>query len=182
LLACGPAAPNPSARHAGDSLAASTASANVVQPQARPGSCHARGPGLFTLPDPYCTPGAIDLAVSQQAIESTICRRGFTASERPPEWVSETEKRASLAAYGDTGRMRDYEYDHLVPLELGGAPNDRDNLWAEPGASPNRKDALENRLNELVCRRRIALTAAQRQIADDWVAAYRRYLSPGRST
>ena len=55
----------------------------------------------------------------------------------------EAEKWASLAAYGDAGSLRDYEYDHLVPLELGGAPNDPRNLWPEPGASPNPKDELE---------------------------------------
>jgi hypothetical protein len=61
--------------------------------------------------------------------------------------VTEPEKAASLAAYGDAGPLHDYEYDHLVPLELGGADNDPRNLWPEPGASPNPKDALEHELS-----------------------------------
>lgn len=73
---------------------------------------------LFSLPDPRCTPGAISPAVTQANIHSTICRRGYTEAVRPPESVTEPEKRASLAAYGDTKPLHEYEYDHLVPLEL----------------------------------------------------------------
>jgi hypothetical protein len=58
-----------------------------------------------------------------------------------------------------------------VPLELGGAVNDPRNLWPEPGASPNPKDAVEDRLSELVCRGRVSLAFAQRLIAGDWIAA-----------
>ena len=36
------------------------------------------------------------------------------------------------------------------------------------------KDRLENRLHGLVCARRMALRTAQRRIATDWVAEYRR--------
>ena len=72
--------------------------------------------------------------------------------------------------------MHNYEYDHLVSLELGGAPNDARNLWPEPGGSPNVKDPLENRLHALVCDGTITLAAAQRAIAVDWVAAYHRYI------
>lgn len=135
--------------------------------------CHARGSGLYSLPDPRCTPGAIDPAVRQANVATTICRYGYTRTVRPPESVTEVEKRASMIAYGDTGRPSEYEYDHLIPLELGGAANDPRNMWPEPGASPNPKDALEGRLNALVCSGRIGLTTAQREIATDWVAAYR---------
>jgi hypothetical protein len=151
-------------------LPVSRTSSSAVQPQPAPGSCHARGSGLFSLPDPHCTPGAVSLAV----IQSTICRDGYTDTGRPPESVSEPEKEASLAAYDDPGPLHDYEYDHLVPLELGGAVNDPRNLWPEPGASPNPKDELEDRLNSMVCAGEIPLATAQREIARDWVAAYRR--------
>jgi hypothetical protein len=146
----------------------------AVQQQPRPGSCHARGSGLFSLPDPRCTPGSLNPAVTQSSISSTICRSGYTRTVRPPEYVTEAEKRASLAAYGDRGPLHAYEYDHLVALELGGAANDPRNLWPELGASPNPKDALESRLNAMVCSRRITLAEAQRQIAGNWVASYRR--------
>ncbi len=114
--------------------------------------------------------------MSQANIGQTICRDGYTETVRPPESVTEPEKEASLAAYGDSGPLHDYEYDHLVPLELGGARNDARNLWPEPGASPNAKDALEDRLNTMVCAGQLGLTAAQRAIATDWVAAYRQYV------
>jgi hypothetical protein len=139
-------------------------------------TCHARGSGLYSLPDPRCTPGAVDPGVTQSNIAVTICHDGYAASVRPPESVTTPEKRASMAAYGDTGPPGDYEYDHLVPLELGGAANDPRNLWPEPGASPNPKDALEDRLRALVCSGRLGLAGAQREIATDWIAAYRRWV------
>jgi len=128
------------------------------------------------LPDPRCTPGAINPAVSPANVQSTICRRGYTDTVRPLESVTEPEKRASLAAYGETGPLHDYEYDHLVPLELGGAPNDPRNLWPEPGASPNPKDELEERLRSLVCDGELSLAAAQQEIAANWVCAYHRLM------
>ncbi len=114
--------------------------------------------------------------MTQADIHSTICRPDYTDTVRPPESITEPEKKASLSAYGDRGPLHDYEYDHLVPLELGGAPNDPRNLWPEPGASPNLKDVLEYRLSQLVCSGRLSLRAAQRTIATDWVAAYRRFV------
>lgn len=162
----------PAARVAG--LPASHASARTVQAQPPAGACHARGSGLYSLPDRRCTPGAIDPRVTQADLDRTICRRGYSASVRPSESITEPEKRASLRAYGDHRPLHDYEYDHLVSLELGGAPNDARNLWPEPGASPNPKDRLEDRLHALVCSHRITLAAARSAIATDWVAAYRR--------
>jgi hypothetical protein len=61
-------------------------------------------------------------AVTQANIQSTICSYGYTETVRPPESITEPEKQASLAAYGDYGPLHDYEFDHLVPLSLGGAP------------------------------------------------------------
>ena len=159
-----------------DPVGADTPDAHTVQPQPAPGSCHARRSGLFSLPDPHCTPGAADPSVTQANIDETICRTGYTRTVRPPESITEREKRASLAAYGDTRPLHYYEYDHLIALELGGAPNDPRNLWPEPGASPNPKDALEGRLRREVCAGEITLGAAQRAIARNWVLAYHRYV------
>jgi hypothetical protein len=108
--------------------------------------------------------------VTQATIARTICRSGWTSTVRPPESVTETEKRASMAAYGDLGPLSGYEYDHLVPLELGGATNDRRNLWPEPGASPNPKDTVEDALKDGVCQGRTTLARAQREIAANWAA------------
>ncbi|MFL5822389.1 MAG: hypothetical protein ACJ764_02995 [Solirubrobacteraceae bacterium] len=152
----------------------SRASSAMAQPQPPPNTCHARMSGDFTLPDHRCTPGAISPAVRQTNISATICRSGYTEGVRPSESITEREKQASLAAYGSPGALHDYEYDHLVPLELGGAPNDPRNLWPEPGGVPNPKDELENRLREMVCAGQLRLAAAQRGIAANWVALYHR--------
>jgi hypothetical protein len=152
------------------------ATAGAASPSAR--SCHARGRGLFALPDARCTPGARDPRVTQADIAITICRRGYTRTVRPPESVTEPEKLASMAAYGDHGSPRRYEYDHLIPLELGGAPNDPRNLWPEPAASPNPKDRLENLLRREVCAGRTSLHAAQTGIAHDWHAMWVRLGQP----
>lgn len=159
---------------AAGSLRYSSASNNVIQRQPPAGSCHARGHGLASLPDPRCTPGALNPAVRPATIGRTICRSGWTETVRPRESVTEPEKFASMRAYGDGTGASAYEYDHLVPLELGGATNDRRNLWPEPGASPNRKDQVEDYLNRQVCDRRMPLARAQRLIATDWVTVYRR--------
>lgn len=158
------------------SLPVSTDGSSEIQPQSPPDSCRARGSGLFSLPDARCTPGAVSPAVSQANIQLTICRRGYTKTVRPPESVTEREKKASLAAYGDDDPLHAYEYDHLVPLELGGAPNDPRNLWPEPGASPNPKDELEDRLCTMVCAGQLTLRDAQHVIADDWISAYHHFV------
>lgn len=161
---------------AGASAARAGASAARAGASAAGGACHARGHGLFSLPDGRCTPGAVNPGVTQRDIGRTICRAGWTESVRPPESVTERQKRAAMRAYGDRRPMRFYEYDHLIPLELGGAPDATRNLWPEPGGSPNPKDALENHLRALVCDRRLSLAAARRAVAEDWVAAYRVYI------
>ena len=114
--------------------------------------------------------------MTQANIDETICRAGYTRIVRPPESITKREKQASLAAYGDTGPAHHYEYDHLVALELGGAPNDPRNLWPEPGASPNPKDELEGRLRREVCAGELSLRAAQAAIAGNWIDAYHRYI------
>ena len=73
-----------------------------------------------------------------------------------------------------TAQQRDHkqhEEDHLISLELGGAPSDPKNLWPEPGASPNPKDKIENFLHTEICSGRITLLDAQSRIAKDWVTA-----------
>ena len=92
-------------------LAYSTAAAQIVQPQPASGSCHATGEGLYSRPDPRCTPGALNPAVTQANIRQTICQEGWTDTIRPPESVTEPEKAASMTAYGDAGPISSYEYD-----------------------------------------------------------------------
>lgn len=153
----------------------------TVQAQPAPGSCHYRWASGDPLPDPACTPGAVDPEVTQASIATTICRVGWTATVRPPVGVTGPEKAASALAYGYTGPFTTAEYDHLVPLELGGDPNDPANLWVEPNDRPgatstfNAKDALEATLHDLVCTGRLSLATARQAIASDWVATSRRY-------
>ena len=132
------------------------------------GHCSYRDHGQ--LPDPHCTPGSIDPAVTQAGIRSTICKSGWTKTVRPPE--SQTERFKFDVAYPAyrTPRSKRTELDHLVPLELGGS-NDATNLWPESPPTPNPKDKVENALNAAVCDGRVSLAAAQRAIAADWLTA-----------
>jgi len=151
-------------------------------PAAAPSSCHARGP----LPDPVCTPGALNPDVTQATIGQTICVRGYTKTIRPPQSVTGPQKLASLAAYGD-GAPTGYEYDHLVSLELGGAPDDTRNLWPEPHAGVDGvgvdgsqlKDTVENTAKASICNGTLPLVDAQTGIATDWAALGRRLGVPG---
>ena len=149
----------------------------TVQPQPAPGACHYRTAATGQiLPDPNCTPGAISPKVTPDTLDTTICRTGYTKSNRPPASITEIEKRENAAASGYTGWLKDVEYDHLVPLERGGDPNDPRNQRIEPGASPNPKDGVESRLHELVCEGTVPLAAAQEAIATDWTTAAPRSL------
>lgn len=124
------------------------------------------------LPDLHCTPGAINPNVTQANIHQTICVTGWTATLRPPVSYTNPLKLQQIKAYGysDTNPSH-YEEDHLISLELGGAPSDPKNLWPEPGASPNDKDMVESRLRQWVCSGRISLDEAQRRIANNWHTA-----------
>ena len=156
----------------------SHASSHVVQPQPPPGSCHVRSHYPFSMPDPHCTPGALNPAVTQATIHQTICRRGYSGSIRPSTSVTGPEKLASIRAYGFHQPAGSYEYDHLISLELGGAVNDSRNLWPENGASPNLKDKVEDYLHARVCDGRMLLAPAQRIVALDWVSFYNQNVKP----
>ncbi len=141
----------------------------------------ARAP--LELPDRALTPGATGSAVTSATTADTICRTGYTRTVRPPESYTYALKRRQLDSgytwHGVTA-SRAYEEDHLIPLELGGAPTDPRNLWPEFNDHPSRdaantKDLLENRLHDLVCSGRLALAVAQQAIAGDWWAAYEHY-------
>jgi hypothetical protein len=133
------------------------------------GHCAYRDHGQ--LPDPRCTPGSIDPAVTQADIHSTICKSGYTRTVRPPEGQTERFKKyVAFPAYG-LSWPRESELDHEVPLELGGS-NDATNLWPEVGKpSGNPKDQVEDALNRAVCDGQVTLTAAQNAISSNWTTA-----------
>jgi len=131
-----------------------------------PASCHA-GPG--PMPDPACAPGAIDPAVTQANIATTICRSGYTDTVRPSTSQTNKVKAQMYKSYGIPAGTTS-ELDHLVSLELGGS-NDTANLWPEVGKLPNSKDAVENALHRAVCSGKVQLAAAQQAIAANWMTA-----------
>jgi len=140
--------------------------------------CSYRSDGA--LPDPRCTPGTTNPVVTAETISSTICKKGWTKKIRPSLLVTAPLKRAAMTAYGAPGSPGGYEYDHLIPLELGGAVADPANLWPESTKgtwNATVKNGIENTLNQLVCKGSMSLGAAQQAIASDWIAAYQRYVS-----
>jgi len=143
-----------------------------------PAHCTLTGPSPWTRPDPSCTPGTLNPAVTPETIDSTICVSGYSTRIRPPESFTYDLKRSQMTAWGLPGFTRDTEEDHYVPLSLGGAPSDSSNLWPEPGGIPNQKDKLEYRLYRLVCDHQLDLRTAQIAIASDWTSAYRQYVGP----
>lgn len=138
--------------------------------------------GQSSLPDPRLTPGALNPVVTRENIGATICLRGWTRTVRPPEAFTYALKRQQVRGWGyQDRRLGHYEEDHLVPLDLGGSPDDERNLWPEPresedGWTADRKDELEVVLNRLVCSGSLPLAEAQRAIATNWIEAYRRYV------
>ncbi len=172
-----PATATPPGANSGAGLPAEDPDHGNAQPFPASGTCHNRPVPNGTLPDPVCTPGATDPHVTQTNLPTTICRPGgYTSTVRPPVSVTSIEKRVSITAYTDTGPVGSYEFDHLVPLELGGSPNSPHNLWSQPGASPNPKDKLETALHDLACSHRMTLTDAQTAIASDWITTYHHVL------
>ena len=132
-----------------------------------------------TSPDATLHPGATNPAVSQSNIGSTICKSGFTKSVRPTESYTANLKQQQMRDEGLPGNSQDYEEDHLISLELGGAPQDPKNLWPEPyenrgarlaapGTGSESKDKVENETKGLVCSGKMSLSDAQNRIASDW--------------
>ncbi len=145
----------------------------VPFPMPPAGTCHAGTLNGQPLPDPHCSPGATNPAVTQDTIASTICRAGWTATVRPPVAVTDAIKAASARAYGIAPGTRG-ELDHEIPLEVGGDPGSADdvaNLWFEVGPIPNPKDQVEGELNHAICGGLISLVTAQTAIAHRWPTA-----------
>jgi len=131
-----------------------------------------------SLPDPKLTPGDL-LPVTVR----DICVPGYSRKVRD---VPIEVKRRVYELYGIRHHEPgEYEVDHLISLELGGSNSIR-NLWPESYRThpwnARVKDRLENRLHQLVCQGKLDLATAQREIATDWIAAYRKYLGRDRPT
>jgi hypothetical protein len=109
------------------------------------------------------TPGVINPAVTQATLGSTVCRKGWTRTVRPPTAYTNDLKRRQLHARGLRGPPSAYQEDHLISLELGGNPTDPRNLWPEPYPRAAEVDRMENELNAKLCSGRLTLAEAQRE-------------------
>jgi hypothetical protein len=133
------------------------------------------GPALAdstVVPDPILTPGAVRTTDAGE-----ICSTG---TRELRHWSRARDDRIMIEYGLPPGPHPDFEVDHLVPLGIGGADDDK-NLWPEPRRAiepqwnAERKDDLEFRLRELICSGQLDVSEAQRAIADDWTEAYRRF-------
>ncbi|MBV9178846.1 MAG: hypothetical protein JO297_17605 [Nitrososphaeraceae archaeon] len=143
-----------------------------------PSACHILN---GVLPDPKCTPGAINLSVTQDNIKNTICVPGFSRTVRPPVSYTTPLKIKLMQSYGFTDSRSNYELDHLVSLEIGGNPTDVRNLWPEPGYGQYNfhiKDRFENYLHNQVCNGAMSLSEAQKEIATDWISNWKKAGQP----
>lgn len=143
-----------------------------------PSGCHIVN---GNLPDPKCTPGAINPNVTQNNIKDTICVPGFSKTIRPPVSYTNPLKIKLMHSYGFTDSRINYELDHLVPLSIGGNPSSVTNLWPEPGYGQYNfhiKDRFENYLYREVCNGHISLDEAQNEIASNWLERWKKAGQP----
>ena len=164
-----------------DDGATASAAAILSNPASMDPTATAAG-RLAGEPDPALTPGALNPAVTEATIGTTICVSGWTATIRPPASYTTSLKVQQIARYGYTDTSTTaYEEDHLIPLQLGGAPSDPLNLWPQPYAArlpdgrdvgARVKDAFETLLKRQVCAGTLTLGAAQAEIGIHWVHAY----------
>lgn len=124
---------------------------------------------VLSIPDSRLTPGAAVLA-SRQA----VCAQPNVKNKA----VSMTLQKQVFEEYGiRQAEPKAYEVDYLVTPALGGADDVR-NLWPHSYSAvwnARVKDELEDRLRDMVCDGRLDLTEAQREIAENWIAAYKKY-------
>jgi hypothetical protein len=124
-----------------------------------------------TAPNRSLTPGA-----TRPVTITEICS---VPHEEVVEDVAVPLRQMVLHEYGiSNARPEDYEIDYLIAPRLGGTEDIR-NLWPEPYRTrvwnAHVKDALEERLHEMVCSGKLDLSTAQHDIATDWIAAYKKY-------
>jgi hypothetical protein len=126
---------------------------------------------LRLLPDPGITPGAtreVALADLCSADDDEVVRN-----------VPSSLQQKIFQEYGIGGvPATEFEVDYLITPGLGGSDDVR-NLWPEPRSNTvwNSfvKDQLEDRLHHMVCERKISLNEAQKEIAGNWIEAYKKY-------
>ncbi len=128
------------------------------------------------LPERQLTPGA-----TRSVNLSDVCSMPHEEVVRD---VPAPMRERVLREYGiGNERAGEYEIDYLITPGLGGA-EDIHNLWPESYTSgkwnARVKDALEEHLHGMVCAGDLDLSTAQRDIATDWIAAYKKYFRSDR--
>jgi hypothetical protein len=132
-----------------------------------------------TTPDTVLTPGA-----SRTVDKADICNtKTGTVRDVDDALKQQVRMRYSLASKHDKwcSGTEGCEIDHLIPLTIGGA-NDIKNLWPQNydrGVEWNAhvKDKLEVRMHTLICKNGADPATLQQEIASDWVAAYKKYMT-----
>ena len=119
--------------------------------------------------------GALNPNVTQANIGSTICSSGWTATVRPPASWTDRLKRSQLLRGLDPSH---YEEDHVIPLELGGAPKDpknlRPQLWAGPDGAKAKDDQVETPTRRAVCAGKMTLKQGQAAVRA-WITHHSPY-------
>ena len=130
-------------------------------------------------------PGALPLAsLTPGATRPVTLAELCDGRDHPAESIAESVRQAVLRDYQMADvPSHEYELDYLITPELGGSA-DRQNLWPERYTSrtwnARVKDQLEEMLPRLVCEGAVELRAAQRDLATDWIAAYKKYFRTER--
>jgi hypothetical protein len=127
---------------------------------------------VLAAPNPALTPGAAVLETSRE-----VCLESRPKNKE----VDSTLRRRVFAEYGLTNApAQAYEGDYLITPALGGA-DDIHNLWSHSYSNTEWnakvKDQLEDRMRDLVCQGKLDLSTAQREIASNWIGAYKRYFN-----
>jgi len=129
---------------------------------------------VISTPNIVLTPGATILLS-----RSAVCSQANVKNKDVPASI----QRTVFEEYGLTkAQARAYEVDYLVTPALGGSDDIR-NLWPQSYSSlwnARVKDALEDRLRDMVCDGRLELADAQREIAGNWIEAYKKYFHTDR--
>ena len=94
-------------------------------------------------------------------------RSASPAGQRRSVRRSPSRTRSRSSRWFSTRRLdrpSDYEEDHFIPLELGGAPRNPKNLWPEPHSQSKLSDPLETQLKRKVCKGLMKLAKARATI------------------
>ncbi len=141
------------------------------------GACTPKAAGEYFVPDPHCTPVAINPTLTDIVLKNPAFRTGCVRNDA----TTEQQKAKTYIWYhishpaNNQGNTQVCELDHLIPLYLGGADT-LDNIWPQCGPAGvhlddryfKQKDKVEFYLGQQVREGKMKLEDAQQGIARDW--------------